>query len=91
MGILSSVIDNVPLTAGVMGMYDPSIYPIDSKIWEMTAYCLGTGGSLLIIGSAPGVVVMGMENIKFSVYLRRVTFPALIGYLAGLAFLLWEY
>ncbi len=91
MGILSSLIDNVPLTAGVMGMYDPVSYPIDSKIWELAAYCLGTGGSLLIIGSAAGVVVMGMENIKFSAYLRRITFPVLIGYMSGLAFLLMEF
>src|SRR3989338_1075476 len=65
LGILSAIIDNVPLTAGVMGMYDPAVYPVDSKIWEMAAYCLGTGGSLLIIGSAAGVVVLGVGNIKF--------------------------
>ena len=91
LGILSAIIDNVPLTAGVMGMYDPAVYPVDSKIWEMAAYCLGTGGSLLIIGSAAGVVVMGMENIKFSAYLRRATFPVLAGYVGGLILLLWLY
>jgi len=91
LGILSSIIDNVPLTASVMGMYDSTIYPIDSRIWEMAAYCLGTGGSLLIIGSVAGVVVMGMENIKFSTYFKKATFPVLIGYVSGLAFLLWAY
>ena len=91
LGLLSSIIDNVPLTAGVMGMYDPSIYPMDSKIWELSAYCLGTGGSLLIIGSAAGVVVMGMENIKFSTYLKEITIPALAGYFCGLILLLLMY
>jgi Na+/H+ antiporter NhaD/arsenite permease-like protein len=89
MGVLSSIIDNVPLTAAVMGMYDLNVYPLDAKIWEMSAYCLGTGGSLLIIGSAAGVVVMGMENIKFSTYFQKVTLPVLIGYVCGLAFFLW--
>lgn len=85
MGIISSIIDNVPLTAALMGMYDLSGYPVDSKIWEMAAYCVGTGGSMLIIGSAAGVVVMGMEKISFSWYLKRISFPALMGYLAGAA------
>lgn len=91
MGLLSSIIDNVPLTAGVMGMYDLNTYPIDSKIWEMSAYCLGTGGSMLIIGSAAGVIVMGMENIKFSTYFKKISLPAFIGYLSGLIVLLWLY
>ena len=85
MGIVSAIIDNVPLTAALMGMYDLSRYPIDSKLWEMTAYCVGTGGSMLIIGSAAGVVVMGMEKISFSWYLKRISYTALIGYLAGIA------
>jgi Na+/H+ antiporter NhaD/arsenite permease-like protein len=83
MGVVSAIIDNVPLTAALMGMYDLSRYPVDSKLWEMTAYCVGTGGSMLIIGSAAGVVVMGMEKISFSWYLKRISFPALVGYLAG--------
>lgn len=88
MGILSAVIDNVPLTAGVMGMYDLATYPVNSKVWLLCAYCLGTGGSILIIGSAAGIVVMGMEQIKFMEYLKKISFPALLGYLSGLG-LLW--
>ena len=84
MGVVSSIIDNVPLTAALMGMYDLSRYPVDSKLWEMAAYCVGTGGSMLIIGSAAGVVVMGMEKIGFGWYLKRISFPALMGYLAGI-------
>lgn len=91
MGIISSIIDNVPLTAVLMGMYDLGRYPMDSKLWEMTAYCVGTGGSMLIIGSAAGVVVMGMEKIRFSWYLRKVSFPALLGYAAGILVLLLFY
>lgn len=83
MGLTASVIGNVPLTAASMGMYDLSVYPVDSKIWEMIAYSVGTGGSLLVIGSAAGVVVMGMEKMTFTWYLRRITLPVLIGYAAG--------
>lgn len=85
MGMVSSIVDNVPLTAAAMGMYDLSIYPVDSKFWEMMVYCVGTGGSILIIGSAAGVVVMGMEKLSFGWYLKKVSFPALIGYFAGIA------
>lgn len=90
LGIISSVVDNVPLTAAVMGMYDPGQFPMDSRIWEMSAYCLGTGGSLFIIGSAAGIVVMGMENIKFTTYFRKITLPAFAGYICGLL-ILWFY
>jgi len=83
MGLMSSVIDNVPLTAAAMSMYDLSLYPVDSKFWEMMVYCVGTGGSILIIGSAAGVVVMGMEKISFTWYLKKISFPAFVGYLAG--------
>lgn len=79
-GILSSIVDNVPLVAGVMGMYD---FPIDHTLWVYLSYCAGTGGSLLIIGSAAGVAVMGMEKIDFMWYLKKITPYALIGYLAG--------
>lgn len=84
LGILSSVVDNVPLTAATMGMYPLSVYPVDSKIWEMLAFSVGTGGSLLIIGSAAGVVAMGMEKINFFWYLKKITLPAFIGYLLGI-------
>ena len=79
-GILSSIIDNVPLVAGEMGMYN---FPIDHVFWIFLAYCAGTGGSLLIIGSAAGVAVMGMEKIDFIWYLKHITPYALLGYLAG--------
>jgi NhaD family Na+/H+ antiporter len=83
MGLASSIIDNVPLVAASMGMYDLATYPVDSKLWEMIAYCAGTGGSILIIGSAAGVVVMGMEKIEFIWYLKKVSFTALLGYFSG--------
>lgn len=82
-GILSSIVDNVPLVAASMGMYDMTTYPPDSMIWEYLAYCAGTGGSMLIIGSAAGVAAMGMEKIDFIWYLKRITLLALMGYFAG--------
>ena len=88
LGILSSLIDNVPLTAAAMGMYPIDSYPMDAKIWPLVAYCVGTGGSLLIIGSAAGVVVMGMENIRFGAYMKKMTLPVLAGYFTGLLVLL---
>jgi Na+/H+ antiporter NhaD/arsenite permease-like protein len=83
LGLLSSIIDNVPLVAAAMGMYDLSVYPTDHYFWEFLAYCCGTGGSALIIGSAAGVAVMGMERIEFFWYLRKITVFAVIGYFAG--------
>lgn len=82
-GLASAIIDNVPLVAASMGMYDLANFPTDAKIWEFMAYCAGTGGSILIIGSAAGVAVMGMEKIDFIWYLRKISFTALIGYFAG--------
>ena len=85
-GVLSSIIDNVPLVAAAMGMYPveaTGAFMIDGAFWEGLAYCAGTGGSLLIIGSAAGVAVMGMEKIDFIWYLKKITLWALIGYLAG--------
>jgi len=82
-GILSAIIDNVPLVAASMGMYSIETYPMDHFIWEYLAYCAGTGGSLLIIGSAAGVAVMGMEKIDFIWYLKRVSLIAMLGYFAG--------
>lgn len=82
-GLASAVIDNVPLVAASMGMYDLANFPTDSKLWEFMAYCAGTGGSILIIGSASGVAVMGMEKIDFLWYLKKISFVALIGYFAG--------
>jgi len=83
-GALSSVIDNVPMVAGAMGMYPLSVYPVDHNFWELLAYCAGTGGSMLIIGSAAGVAIMGIFKIDFIWYLKRITLLALLGYLAGI-------
>lgn len=82
-GGLSAVVDNVPLVAGAMGMYPLSVYPADHTFWEFLAYCAGTGGSILIIGSAAGVAVMGMEKIDFIWYLKKISIWAILGYLAG--------
>lgn len=82
-GILSSIVDNVPLVAAAMGMYPLEQYPTDHFFWEFLAYCAGTGGSILIIGSAAGVAAMGIEKIEFFWYLRRIAWLALIGYVAG--------
>lgn len=86
-GIVSSVVDNVPLVAGCMGMYPLTAagdMAIDGTFWQLLAYCAGVGGSMLIIGSAAGVVVMGLEGISFGWYMKRITPIALIGYLAGM-------
>ena len=83
LGLFSAIVDNVPLVAATMGMYDLGHYPTDSFLWEFIAYCAGTGGSILIIGSAAGVAAMGLERIEFLWYARRIAVPALAGYLAG--------
>lgn len=82
-GILSAIVDNVPLVAASMGMYSMETYPPDNMIWEYLAYCAGTGGSILIIGSAAGVAVMGMEKIDFIWYLKKISLLAMLGYFAG--------
>jgi len=90
-GLLSSIVDNVPLVAAAMGMYSLQQYPTDHYFWEFLAYCTGTGGSVLIIGSAAGVAVMGIEKIDFIWYLKRVSWLALIGYFGGaIAYILQE-
>ncbi len=82
-GILSAIVDNVPLVAASMGMYSMETYYPDHMIWEYLAYCAGTGGSILIIGSAAGVAVMGMEKIDFIWYLKKISLLAALGYFAG--------
>jgi Na+/H+ antiporter NhaD/arsenite permease-like protein len=82
-GVLSAIIDNVPLVAAAMGMYDMNQYPVDHYFWQFLAYCAGTGGSMLIIGSAAGVAAMGIEKISFVWYLKYVSWLALVGFLAG--------
>ncbi|HMG90475.1 MAG TPA: sodium:proton antiporter NhaD [Chryseolinea sp.] len=84
-GLLSTVVDNVPLVAASMGMYSLDVYPMDHMIWQYLAYCAGTGGSILIIGSAAGVAVMGMEKVDFIWYAKKISLIALIGYFAGAA------
>ena len=82
-GFLSAIVDNVPLVAAAQGMYSLDQYPTDHFFWEFLAYCSGTGGSILIIGSAAGVAAMGMERIEFGWYLKKIAWLAIIGYLAG--------
>lgn len=84
-GVVSAIVDNVPLVAACMGMYSLNVYPIDSMVWEYLAYCAGTGGSLLVIGSAAGVAVMGMEKMDFIWYLKKISLLALMGYAGGAA------
>ncbi|MEZ4885579.1 MAG: sodium:proton antiporter NhaD [Chitinophagales bacterium] len=86
-GLLSAVVDNVPLVAGAMGMYSLETYAPDNTFWELLAYCAGTGGSALIIGSAAGVAIMGLLRIDFMWYLKNISWLALIGYFSGIAFL----
>lgn len=83
-GLISAVIDNVPLVAAGMGMYDLATYPPDSFLWQMLAYCAGTGGSILVIGSAAGVALMGMEKVDFLWYCRKVSWIALLAYFVGI-------
>ena len=95
-GVLSSIVDNVPLVAGAMKMYtvtsaemlaaNPELanLAVDGVFWQLLAYCAGVGGSMLIIGSAAGVVVMGLERISFGWYMKNITWIAFVGYLAGL-------
>jgi Na+/H+ antiporter NhaD/arsenite permease-like protein len=82
-GLASAIVDNVPLVAASMGMYDLTTYPTDHRLWHLLAYTSGTGGSILIIGSAAGVAVMGLEHISFGWYLRRISIFALVGYFVG--------
>ena len=100
LGCLSSVIDNVPMVAAAMGMY-PIAHPdavgyaanfvTDGTFWTLLSYCAGVGGSILIIGSAAGVIAMGIEKINFGWYLKRVSLVALAGYLAGVLIFMLEH
>jgi Na+/H+ antiporter NhaD/arsenite permease-like protein len=90
-GLVSAIVDNVPLVAASMGMYSLTQYPTDSFLWEFMAYCAGTGGSILIIGSAAGVAAMGLEKIHFFWYVKRISGLALIGYFSGIAVYILQY
>jgi len=97
-GVLSSIVDNVPLVAGCMGMYPmateamvqetPALVDMmqDGVFWQLLAYCAGVGGSMLIIGSAAGVVVMGLEKISFGWYMKKMTWIVFVGYIAGILY-----
>ena len=85
LGILSSIVDNVPLVAAAQGMYDLSTYPTDHPFWEFLALTTGTGGSAIIIGSAAGVAVMGIEQINFIWYLKKISWLAIVGFIAAIA------
>ncbi len=82
-GLVSAIVDNVPLVAATMGMYSLTEFPIDSHFWNLIAYCAGTGGSVLVIGSSAGVAFMGLEKVDFFWYARKIGFAALLGYFAG--------
>ena len=91
-GFISAIVDNVPLVAAAQGMFSMGQFPTDHSFWIFLAYCTGTGGSSLIIGSAAGVAVMGIEKIEFIWYLKKITWLAVIGYLSGAAvYLLQQY
>ena len=90
-GFVSAIVDNIPLVAAAIGMYPLAHFPADSFLWEFLAYCAGTGGSLLIIGSAAGVAAMGLERIEFFWFARRIGPLALLGYLGGAATYLLQY
>ena len=90
-GLVSAIVDNVPLVAASMGMYSLTQYPPDHFLWEFLAYCAGTGGSILIIGSAAGVAAMGLEKIHFFWYVKKISGLALVGYFAGAGIYLVQY
>ncbi len=90
-GLISAIVDNVPLVAASMGMYSLDQFPQDHLFWHLIAYCAGTGGSILIIGSAAGVAAMGMERIEFFWYMKRISLLAAAGYFAGCAAFILEH
>lgn len=90
LGVTSAVVDNVPLVAAAQGMYGLSMYPTDHAFWLFLALTTGTGGSIIIIGSAAGVAAMGIEEISFGWYMKRIAWLALLGFLAGILVFLWQ-
>lgn len=85
-GVVSAIIDNVPLVAATMGMYDLQAFPVDSPLWLMIAYAAGTGGSILVMGSSAGVALMGLEKVDFVTYLKKMSLPVGLGYVLGMLF-----
>ncbi|MDQ1271127.1 MAG: hypothetical protein QG618_2439 [Thermodesulfobacteriota bacterium] len=90
-GLISAIIDNVPLVAASMGMYDMHQFPMDNFLWTSLAFCAGTGGSILIIGSAAGVAAMGLEKINFFWYVKKISWLAMLGYIGGILVLLIQF
>ncbi len=90
LGLMSAVIDNVPLVAAAQGMFSMEMFPVDHPFWEFLALSAGTGGSAIIIGSAAGVAIMGMEKIEFFWYLKKISLLALLGFFAGLATFIFQ-
>lgn len=84
-GVASAIIDNVPLVAATMGMYPVADVPMDSQLWQLIAFCAGTGGSIFVIGSAAGVALMGLEKVDFMWYAKRISVGAMAGYFSGIA------
>ena len=89
-GLLSAVVDNVPMVAAAIGMYPLTVFPTDHSFWEILAFCTGTGGSILIIGSAAGIAAMGLERIEFFWYVKNISWLALIGYFSGVVVYIFE-
>lgn len=83
-GLASAIVDNIPLVAAVMGMYELAQYPVDSSFWNAIAYCAGTGGSILLVGSAAGVAFMGLERVQFFWYAKRIGLAAFVGFFVGI-------
>jgi len=90
-GLVSAIVDNVPLVAAAMGMYSLQQFPTDSFLWEFLAYCAGTGGSILVIGSAAGVAAMGLERIDFIWYVKKISGLAMLGYFSGALIYIAQY
>lgn len=88
LGMVSAFINNVPVVAAIMGMFSVEVWPRDHTFWVLVAYCSGVGGSILAFGSAPGVAYMGLERVDFLWYIKKISFPALMGYFGGL-FIYW--
>ena len=82
-GLMSSLVDNVPMVAASIKMFPMDLHPKDSYLWQFLAFCAGTGGSILIIGSAAGLAAMGMQKINFFWYVKKISVLALVGYVAG--------
>jgi Na+/H+ antiporter NhaD/arsenite permease-like protein len=89
LGVLSSIVDNVPLVAATIRMFGLEVYPQDHHVWHMLAFCVGVGGSILVIGSAPGIALMSLEKVSFSWYFKNMTWIAFVSYVIGTIVAAW--